>query len=231
VDTDPTVPFGLIQVAGVHDIGETASLLANGVDLVGLPLGLTVNKEDLTEAEAANISKAFPGKCCLITYNDSIESISRIARYLRVNYVQLHGDLDPAILPGLREALPGTRFIKSLVVGKVPAAGLKRTLESFAPHVWAFITDTYNPETGAEGATGLTHDWRISRQLVKLSPRPVILAGGLHPQNVARAIAAVRPFGVDVHTGVEDPDGIKDPARVRKFVTTAQSAFARFPIP
>ena len=60
---------------------------------------------------------------------------------------------------------------------------------------------------------------------MELSPRPVILAGGLTPENVARAIETVRPAGVDVHTGVEDGTGRKDPARVRAFVSNASTAF------
>lgn len=103
---------------------------------------------------------------------------------------------------------------------------LERELSATSPHVDAFITDTYDPATGASGATGKTHDWEVSRRLVALSPRPVLLAGGLVPGNVARAIHAVRPAGVDAHTGVEGPDGRKDSARVRAFVAAARAAFA-----
>ena len=90
------------------------------------------------------------------------------------------------------------------------------------------LTDTYAPETGAAGATGRTHDWAVSRRLVELSPRPVILAGGLTPANVRQAIAAVRAAAVDVHTGVEDASGRKDRAKVREFVAEARAAFAEY---
>ena len=94
-----------------------------------------------------------------------------------------------------------------------------------APLVDGFITDTYSPETGASGATGRTHDWAVSRRLVQLSPKPVILAGGLTPANVRQAIAAVRPAGVDVHTGVEDASGRKDRDKVLAFVAEAKAGF------
>ena len=81
------------------------------------------------------------------------------------------------------------------------------------------------PPTGACGATGRTHDWSVSRKLVELSSRPVILAGGLMPDNVRQAIQQVRPAGVDAHTGVEGPDGRKDPAPIRRFVAEARAAF------
>ena len=72
----------------------------------------------------------------------------------------------------------------------------------------------------------MIHDWAISRRLVELSTRPVILAGGLTAANVGPAIAAVRPAGVDVHTGVEDKNGRKDPHLVTRFVHEARRAFA-----
>jgi phosphoribosylanthranilate isomerase len=70
-------------------------------------------------------------------------------------------------------------------------------LSELSPFVDAFITDTFDPKTGASGATGKTHDWRVSRRLVELADRPIILAGGLTPENVKRAILEVRPAGVD----------------------------------
>ncbi len=203
-------------------------LLDCGVDLIGIPLRLPVNAEDLDDAAAAAISRAHPGRCCLITYLDRVRDIADLARYLEVRYIQLHGPVDPAILPRLREALPGVCLIKSLVVGLGSETELFATLQACAPGVDAFITDTYNPRTRAGGATGLTHDWTISRRLAVSSPRPVILAGGLNPGNLAAAIAAAKPYGVDVHTGVEGPDGRKDPALVRSFVRIARDSFRKY---
>jgi len=77
------------------------------------------------------------------------------------------------------------------------------------------ITDTFAPETGAAGATGRTHDWSVSRRLVELSERPVLLAGGLTAENVRRAILEVRLAGVDVHTGVENAAGRKSRDKTR----------------
>ena len=86
-----------------------------------------------------------------------------------------------------------------------------------------FLTDTYVPGTGAAGAIGRTHDWALSRRLVELSPRPLILAGGLTPANVREAVAVVQPAGVDAHTGVEDASGRKDRAKLLAFVAEASS--------
>jgi phosphoribosylanthranilate isomerase len=99
-------------------------------------------------------------------------------------------------------------------------------LSELSPLVDAFITDTFDPKTGASGATGKTHDWRVSRRLAELTDRPIILAGGLTPQNVKRAILEVRPAGVDSHTGVEDTTGRKSREKVQKFLSEAYEAFA-----
>jgi phosphoribosylanthranilate isomerase len=95
-----------------------------------------------------------------------------------------------------------------------------------AKHADALILDTYDPVTGRHGATGKTHDWAVSRRVVEVVNVPVILAGGLTPENVAEAIRTVRPWGVDVHTGVERPDGSTDHERVRAFVSAAKGALA-----
>jgi phosphoribosylanthranilate isomerase len=116
--------------------------------------------------------------------------------------------------------------IKSLIVESNNLAELKSSVGRFSFHCDAFITDTYDPATGACGATGKVHDWDISRRLVDISPKPVMLAGGLNSDNVRKAIAHVRPAGVDAHTGVEGSGGRKDAVLVRAFVREALSAFA-----
>ncbi len=102
---------------------------------------------------------------------------------------------------------------------------LRRQVNVTADLVNAYITDTFDPATGATGATGKVHDWAVSHDLVALSPKPVIVAGGLTPNNVAAAIAATLAAGVDVHTGVEGPDGRKQADLVRAFLNAARQAF------
>src|SRR5262249_1955027 len=128
-------------------------------------------------------------------------------------------------LKRLRILDPDLTVIKSLVIGMRDEKALEAILRELLPFVDAFITDTYDPNTGASGATGKTHNWRVSRRLVELVDRPVILAGGLTPENVKRAILEVRPAGVDSHTGVEDTSGRKSPEKVEKFLSEAYEAF------
>ncbi len=212
-------------MAGIHDLEEARLLLDAGVDLIGIPLRLPVNKEDLSERCAAHISRTLEGACCLITYLDNVREITALVNDMAVDFVQLHGTVDPGIMPELRRQLPGVSFIKSLIIGKQDQQSLLQTLQAFTPYVSAFITDSYDPQTGAEGATGRVHDWQASQRLVNESSLPVILAGGLHPGNVAEAIQSVQPWGVDVHTGVESGSGRKDPVLVQQFVASAKSAY------
>jgi len=200
---------------------------ACGVRHLGFPLRLPVHREDLTEAEAADIMRALspPAQGVLITYLSEAGAVAGLCRTLGARMVQLHGDVSKAEAERLRELDPGLTIIKSLVVGRHPVSVLERLAVDLAPLVDGFITDTYAPETGASGATGRTHDWAVSRRLVELSPKPVILAGGLTPANVRRAIAEVRPGGVDVHTGVEDASGRKSRRKVLAFVEEARAGF------
>ena len=161
----------------------------------------------------------------LITYLEAADEVAGFVDELGVPIVQLHGQIDDAEVECLRRLRPELGIIRSLVVGRHEPAVLQARVERLGPTVDAFITDTYDPATGADGATGMTHDWSLSRALVTRSDRPVILAGGLTPDNVRAAILAVGPAGVDVHTGVEGPDGRKDAARVRRFVAAARAGF------
>ncbi len=86
----------------------------------------------------------------------------------------------------------------------------------------ALLLDAYDPN--AYGGTGQVVDWIAARSFVLNSPIPVILAGGLTPENVAAAIVAVGPYGVDVSSGVESEPGIKDPIKVRDFIQAARTA-------
>lgn len=218
----------IIQVAGVLDRDDARTLIAAGVTHVGFPLRLDVNPEDIPVAVAADIASCLPPtiRPVVITYLSDASDILELCAAVGCSIVQLHGDVKLDTLRQLHTARQQLAIWKSLIVGKHSEADLHRQIHELSPVVDAFITDTYSPRTGASGATGEVHDWGVSRRLVQASPVPVILAGGLTPRNVQRAIAAVRPAGVDSHTGVEGPDGRNDPGRVSAFVRRARKAFA-----
>ena len=218
---------GLIHVAGVMDVAEAELLLDCGVRRLGLPLALDHHPEDLSHAAAAAIVQQLGDRAefFLITYLDAAPEIIALCHRLNVAKVQLHGPISGPELQRLHDKWPELHIIKSLIVRDDNLAALTEEVDRFSPLVDAFITDTFDPDTGAIGATGKVHDWAVSAQLVARSPCPMILAGGLTPVNVRDAITQVRPAGVDVHTGVEGPDGRKRQDLVERFVAEAQAGF------
>ncbi len=219
---------GLLHVAGVIDLAEAEMLIDSGFEYLGFPLVLDHHEEDLSVKDASAIVAKLGNRSTffLITYLSMASAIVDLCRELGVNMVQLHGEVSVAELQRLRSATPDMRVIKSLIVRGDNFKDLRDELARFAPLVDTFITDTFDPATGARGATGKTHDWDMSRRIVEISPLPVILAGGLNANNVRAAIAAIQPAGVDVHTGIEGEDGRKSPKLSRRFVSGARAAFA-----
>ena len=215
-----------IQVAGIRSLAEAKMLADRGVTHLGYPLVLDHHDEDLPAAEVRKIVAAVGDAAThvLITYLTSPGEILELTRALGVRWVQLHAPMSAAALESLRALAPDLTIIKSVVFGREDVEVTTAAALSWAPFVDWLITDTFDPDTGASGATGRTHDWALSAALARRSPRPVMLAGGLTPENVAQAITAVAPAGVDVHTGVEGPGGFKDPARVSAFVAASRAA-------
>lgn len=218
--------YPFIQVAGVKDIEEATMLMDEGVDFIGFPLRLDVHREDIGEQQAAEIAGHIgKSRCVLITYETRPDELSAMCDDLGVRILQVHGIIGIDRLAQFRRKRPDIYLIKSLIIGDEKGQGPEEALDLYGRLADAFIADTYDPSTGACGATGKTHNWDITRMLVKRAKRPVILAGGLNPENVGEGIIHVRPAGVDAHTGVEDTSGCKDRLLVRRFVAAAREAF------
>ncbi len=216
----------IIQVAGIIDLEEAELLIKSGVDFLGFPLRLPVNKEDLKEEEVQKIIKKTHFKnFVLITYLSKATEIINFCNYLRTPIVQLHGEIEIQEIQILKSLAPKIKIIKSLVIKENNLEYLENLIHETYNLVDYYITDTFDPLTGASGATGKTHDWEISKQLVEVSPKPVILAGGLNPENVKEAIIFVKPAGVDVHTGVENCSGRKDKYLLKKFIKQARHGY------
>jgi phosphoribosylanthranilate isomerase len=150
----------LIQIAGVIDAAEADMLQRCGVRYLGFPLRLPVHREDLSEKQAAAIIKslAAPAFGVLITYLDRASEIAAFCDTLGTRIVQLHGEIERDELKRLRILDPNLTVIKSLVIGMRDDRALEAMLRELTPFVDAFITDTFDPNTGASGATGKTHD-------------------------------------------------------------------------
>jgi phosphoribosylanthranilate isomerase len=156
--------------------------------------------------------------------NSPPETIESIATAIGLKAVQLHGDEPPEAIA----ALSSRPTILARRLGDHGVAGLAEDLAACRaagrlPD--AVLVDAISP--GRYGGTGETVSWATLADYRNwLADVPLILAGGLTPENVAEAIRVVRPFGVDVASGVESSPGVKDHDKIRRFVEAAREAFA-----
>ncbi|MCK0745389.1 phosphoribosylanthranilate isomerase [Chromohalobacter nigrandesensis] len=219
--------MSIIQVAGIIDAKEADMLINEGVDWLGFPLRLPSGRDDISESEATSILQSLPKphRGVLISYMTEADEVSRFCDQLCLDAVQLHGDISMKELAKLREARPDLYLLKSLVVRSDNLNGLLQLIDDSSEWVDMYITDTFDPITGAKGATGITHDWSVSKELVRHSERPLMMAGGLSPENIGEAIREVQPAAIDAHSLLEGPDGRKDRNKIRRFVSEARAAF------
>jgi phosphoribosylanthranilate isomerase len=205
-----------VKICGITNAEDARAACEAGVDAIGLnfysrsPRALSVEKAiDLRDSIPAGV-QVFG-----VFVNAEAGEVIRIFRELRLDALQLHGDESPVTVALLARIAP---VFKALRVGSDFSAV---TLESY-PGVSGFLFDTANAEPGQYGGTGRMADWGVAQQAAR-SYR-VILAGGLNAENVAAAILQVRPYGVDVASGVEASPGAKDHAQLREFVREARRA-------
>ena len=210
--------FPFVQVAGIKSSEEIKLLLEFENLYFGFPFSLDYHTEDISIDYGKDLIEKFDihEKSILITYLNTAEEIIEKLNFLGINKVQIHSEIDLSELIKLNSNNE-ISIIKSLIVKKDNLSELMKNIEIQAPYVDAFITDTYDEETGAKGATGKTHDWNISKSIIENSLKPVILAGGLNPENVLKALEFCNPAGVDSHTGLEDEIGHKDYHKVKLF--------------
>ena len=170
------------------------------------------SKRAADPAVAAGIARALRRRVepVGVFVNPTLDEVAHAVEAIGLTHVQLHGDEGPSFCAAVAQRT-GARVIKAL--GIASAADI-RAIERFH-------TDFHMLDNG-RGGSGRTWDWALIEP--RHSQVPVILAGGLTPENVADGIVAVRPWAVDVSSGVEVEPGIKDPAKVEAFIAAAQAS-------
>lgn len=198
-----------------EDLGES---LALGADLVGVIVEVPVDTpRRVTAKKARQIFSAASEGRVMVIMPSSVEEAQRLCLEVMPDYVQLHGRESVALVRELRRVLP-CGIIKTIHVAGREAV---REALGYAPYCDYLLLDT---PSAAMGGSGRKHDWSVSRAIVRSAEVPVILAGGLNPGNVQEAIRAVKPYGVDVSSGVEAAPGKKDYERVKDFIAAAKEA-------
>jgi len=198
-----------VKVCGFTDEGDLAAAVTAGVDAVGLIAGVTVETpREISLSEAPRLAETVPPlvSTVLVTMpTDAGEARDRIEQ-VEPDAVQLHG-LDSEAIASLGDA-------PADVIAAVDPT--ETDLDAYAAAADALLVDSIDAEGG--GGTGETHDWERTREIVDSLDVPVILAGGLSPENVAEAVGTVDPFAVDVASGVERAGGRKDHDAVKQFI-------------
>jgi phosphoribosylanthranilate isomerase len=200
-----------IKICGITREVDALAAAHAGANAIGLVF-YTPSPRYVAPARAADIMRALPPFVMSVGLfvNATADDIAQTLATARVDLLQFHGDETPAFCRDISRQT-GVPYLKALRVR--PRLDLLQCAHDFHD-ARALLLDAF--VEGLHGGSGATFDWAL---IPKVLPLPVVLSGGLTPQNVAAAIRAVRPWAVDVSSGVESSKGIKDAAKIAAFVT------------
>jgi phosphoribosylanthranilate isomerase len=203
-----------IKVCGITRVSDALHAVEQGATALGFVLW-PKSPRAVSVDRAAEIIAELPSHVMTVGVfvNESIDSIRSAAERAHLTAVQLHGDEPPAYADALDWPV-----IRAVCVGEIDRAADTWSAET------ALLVDNIDPVR--RGGTGDAVDWTRAAGVAKT--RRVVLAGGLTPENVATAIRAVHPFGVDVSSGVESAPGVKDSDKVTQFISNARLAFKEY---
>lgn len=207
-----------IQMAGIRNVKDALMCVDCGVNIIGLLVGQAHTSDDFISKELAReIKLSLPKdiKTTLITHLEDAKEIIKIARFINVDYIQLHSSIPESEVEVIRKLLPDKKLLRLIHIdsdGKILTDISKIKFADF------YFTDSINLKTNQVGGTGLTHNLETDRMLIKTLDKPVFIAGGLNPDNVGEAIKYCEPYGVDVNSGCRAIDGSRDRDKVLAFV-------------
>lgn len=212
-----------LKVCCIGSIAEARLAIAAGADAVGLVARMPTGPGPIADDLIRSIAAAMPPPIAtfLLTSETDPEAVVAHARSTGVSTVQLVDDeCGPGVHAALRAALPALRIVQ--VIHVRDERSIERACDA-STRVDALLLDSGNPAARELGGTGRAHDWSLSRRIVELSVVPVFLAGGLNASNIGEAVRAVRPFGVDLCSGVRS-GGSLDPIKLAAFVVALRAA-------
>jgi phosphoribosylanthranilate isomerase len=212
-----------VKLCGMRDAASALALASLRPEAIGLNF-YERSPRQVTIAIATEICRSLPAGVMPVGVfvNATFDAILRTADETGLAAVQLHGDEPPSLLAELRAARAEIAIVRAWRVGD-------EGLSSLAEHLAECSRLGATPDAvlvdakvaGSYGGTGTTAPWNVLRGYDPAWP-PLILAGGLTPENVTDAVATVRPFGVDTAGGIESSPGVKDPARAAAFISRAR---------
>ena len=200
-----------VKICGITDVDDALLAVALGADSIGLNF-VSGSKRQIAPVRGRDIASRVPAETMTVGIfrNEAKERVVDIVHTAGLRAAQLHGNESPEEVAWVAERVP--------TVIKAVSAGTEQ-----ARHADEFPVPIILVDAAVPGA-GEVFDWSLANELPV--SKHIVLAGGLHPDNVADAINVVRPWGVDVASGVEREPGRKDPSAMRKFIQNAKAAGA-----
>ena len=210
----------IVKICGIKDLAAMDAALEAGADMVGLVF-FPASPRNVTPSEAAKLAERARGKAKVVALSVDAgdELIDAIETSVAPDMHQLHGAETPARLREIR-ARTGRQMMKAIPVATASDLAPLASFEDAAD--WILFDAKAPKDATRPGGHGQTFDWSLLKNIEHT--RPVMLSGGIHPGNVAQAIAQVRPDAVDVSSGVESAPGVKDRDKIFAFVSAARSA-------
>lgn len=209
-----------VKICGLTSLRDLQWAVEAGADAVGFVVGVPESPRNISLDDARRLIDATPVFVdpVVVTVYEDLKQLKKIRRILNPRIIQIHGSI--CMHDEIRKIFSDAQIIRALHAKNDEIVKFAvETSERFD----ALLLDSYAP--GKLGGTGKTHDWTLSRRVRDaVYPKPFILAGGLNPKNVKKAICTVRPFAVDVSSGVESSPGVKDSEKIFEFVKKAKEA-------
>jgi len=213
-----------VKICCISSVEEAALAVEAGASALGLVSHMPSGPGVITDRQIAEIASTVPPAIgtFLLTSRQSVTDIIQQHTYCRTNTIQICDHLTEGTHEELRKALPGISIVQVIHV-----TGPESVNEAIAaaPHVDAVLLDSGNQKLTVKelGGTGRTHDWTLSRTIRESIDIPLFLAGGLTPDNVAQAISDVKPFGLDLCSGVRT-NGKLDAEKLERFFLAVRAS-------
>ncbi len=216
------------KICGITTVADAVAAVEAGADCIGLNF-YPPSPRYVELAQAETIREAVRGQVLVagVFVNATAETIAEVAERLSLDVVQLSGQESVADVAEISKCLPGTPILLAVRASRAELAGVRDQLRECRERGCLPRMVLWDaPDAKQFGGTGRTADWDAAARYAMDGSLPqLVLAGGLRPDNVADAIQAVRPQGVDTASGVESRPGVKDSELMRSFVAAARRAF------
>ncbi|HHD64172.1 MAG TPA: phosphoribosylanthranilate isomerase [Desulfobulbaceae bacterium] len=209
-----------IKMCGLTRLVDAEAAVDAGVDALGF-IFHAESPRNIVPEQARNIIERLPPfvDTVGVFVDKKRKDVQEIIQYCGLNYAQLHGEESPKYCERLARFAAPCRVLKAFRVAPGLAPG---NIRPYDAHVRGYLLDTYHEQM--VGGTGEIFDWKLIKNLHL--QRPLLLAGGLNPENIYDALTAVRPYAVDVNSGLEKKPGVKDSNLIQTFVDRVR-AFER----